>query len=81
MTDGEIIKQMRATLVPNGTAPIVQLFISGGYYKEEFVFQCIDYLEKKLIMVNIGMDTLSPIEGLAIDVLLDSAYIKRPKVE
>lgn len=70
-----IITKLRSTLQPQGTAPLVRLFLSkDAYFDVEFVNACIDQVEK--IHVGIVLEgEISTLEKLAIQVLLDSAYI------
>ena len=68
-----IINKMRERLVPKGTKQVVRLSIkSTAYFDYSFVTKCIDQVEKKTPMVAAGLDTFSPLELLAMEVLADS---------
>lgn len=73
--DMTIIERLRNNLQPTGTAPVVQLHLAGyGMFDSDFVAKCIDELERMEIRVAVG-DTISNLERLAYQLLLDSAYI------
>jgi hypothetical protein len=70
-----IISRLRATLKPQGTAPAVQLRLSGyGLFNADFITQCIDEAERLNIRVACG-DRPTALEKLALNLLLDSADI------
>jgi hypothetical protein len=81
MTDKEIIDLLRASLCNGEKGKAIRLdFKYGGqYFNTEFVKSCIDYLEKKIRIITISEDVASPLETLAITLLLDSAGIDIPK--
>ena len=66
MTEPSIIEQMRATLQPRGTAPIVRMHTlnSGMYLNHEFVTSCIDELERVALWAQCG-ELPNPLEKLA----------------
>ena len=75
--DMTLIERLRNNLQPKGTAPIVLLrpmHSSGIEMHSDFVTKCIDELERIEIRVATG-DTISNLEKLAFQLLLDSAYI------
>jgi hypothetical protein len=73
--DMTLIERLRHSLVPRGTAPVVQLRISGaGMFDKEFVDKCLDELERMPVRAMVG-DHPTHLEQLAYQVLLDSAYI------
>jgi hypothetical protein len=74
-----IVEEMREILVPRGTADIIRLNIGGdvGFYSGQFVRDCIDCLEKRLVECYILEDKPNPLETLALQVLMASAYIDR----
>jgi hypothetical protein len=75
--ENNMIKELRASLVPKGTLPVVRIFLKDNtYYKQEFVESCINELERKLLLVRAEMEELTPLEKLAIAVLVDSSYIE-----
>lgn len=77
MLDQDIIRRMRETLQPKGTAPIVLLcpiHSVGIEMHVDFVQKCIDELEQIPIRVALG-DMPTNLEKLAFQLLLDSAYI------
>jgi len=68
-----MIKKLRANLVPKGTKQVVRLSLnSAAYFDYSFITKCIDEVEKKSPIVAAGLDTFSPLELLAIEVLADS---------
>ena len=77
-----MIEAMRANLKPQGTKPVVRLFISGaGFFNTDFVTQCIDEIENKTAQVSAGLHTFTPLERLAIEVLANSANIEESNHE
>lgn len=77
--DRELLAQMREALRPQGTAPVVRLFLRDNtYYDEAYVKEILADLATKLTLIHAGLeDKLSPLEKLGVQVLLDSAYIKQ----
>lgn len=70
-----IVSRLRAALQPQGTAPIVQLDLNGcGLFNLDFITKCIDEIERMDIRIALG-DKPTELEKLAIQLLLDSAYI------
>lgn len=70
-----IIERLRANLKPTGTAPVVQLQTANyGMFNSDFVSKCIDEIERMNIRIACG-DKPTALEQLAIQLLLDSAYI------
>lgn len=67
---------MRAALVPQGTAPVVRIG-EPTYLDAKFVQDCINEAENVCRMVGAGLDTASPLERLAMHVLMQSAGITR----
>ena len=66
---------MRATLVPQGTAPVVGLGGKTMFFDAKFVQECIDEAERACR--NVGFcDKPTPLELLAMHLLCDSAGIK-----
>lgn len=78
MNDQEIIQRLRDTLVPAGTSPVVRLFFQNAYFSHDFVKECIDEVEKLQIGVILGVPATA-LQRLAMNALLDSAYIKLKK--
>ncbi len=77
MTDETIIRRLRNTLLPKGSAPIVLLNTLGPAGIEthvDFVQKCIDELEQMPVRAALG-DGPTNLEKLAYQLLLDSAYI------
>ena len=63
-----------------GTANVVRIGFSGnglaGYYHREFVEKCIAEMDSVMLRVAAGLDKATPLEALAIQLLMDSAYLK-----
>jgi|JI10StandDraft_1071094.scaffolds.fasta_scaffold1276100_2 hypothetical protein len=78
-----IFDRMRNVLQPRGTAEIVGLSMEGvgntAYFSKAFVHSCIDLLEKKALLAQIGVEPLNDLEKLAAQLLMDSAYIDLTK--
>lgn len=76
--DQDIIAQMKAELAPQGTAPLVRLFLrEASYFKKEFVDACIKEMET--LPARAAVDSkISALEKLAVRVLVDSAYLNQP---
>lgn len=65
---------MRAALVPRGTAPVVRLSIGpAAYFSVGIVQAALDEAESRCAQAASGLDTLTPLEILAIHLLHDSA--------
>lgn len=78
MNDATIIQQMRTALVRKGSAPLVRLSFTGaGFFNETFVQQCVDEVEKVTQLAASGIEQPSPLERLAIHLLMESAGIER----
>lgn len=79
----DIFKQLRETLVPQGTAPVVPIGFNdsglGGraFYDAEFIQRCINDMEARTL--SAVLDPLSDLEKLAFQLLLSSAYIETGK--
>lgn len=70
-----IIERLRANLKPIGTAPVVRLQLANyGMFDSDFISKCIDDIERLGIRCALG-DKITPLEQLAIQILMDSAYI------
>lgn len=68
----DVIKKLRETLVPQGSLPVVHLFLNkASYFNEKDVQDCINELQTSIQLES----QLSPLQRLATAVLLDSAYI------
>jgi len=76
-----IIEQLRNSLQPRGTAPIVILRPMGVGIElhADFVTKCIDELERMPLLAILGEEP-SNLERLAYMLLCDSAYIDIKKV-
>ena len=76
-----IIEQLRNSLRPKGTAPIVILRPMGVGIElhADFVTKCIDELERMPLLAILGEEP-SNLERLAYMLLCDSAYIDIKKV-
>ena len=72
-----MLDQIKSSLRPQGTEPLVRLFLnSSAYFQKEFVDECINDLEKAIINVNLG-EPMTSLQKLAVHVLMDFAYIER----
>jgi hypothetical protein len=79
MNRDNIILQMRESLVPKGTKPVVRLFLKdASFFNYEFITGCIDEINKRSLIVKAELDEFTPLEKLAMHVLFDSAYIAKP---
>jgi hypothetical protein len=73
--DMTLIERLRNALQPKGTAPVVQLRLSGyGMFNSDFVTKCLDELERMPMRAAVG-DGPTNLEKLAYQLLMDSAYI------
>jgi len=79
--DMTIIEQLRNSLQPRGTDPIVILRTMGVgiVLHADFVTMCIDELERMPMRAMLGEEP-SNLERLAYMLLCDSAYIEPKKV-
>lgn len=69
------IQQMECMLKPQGSKPVVRLFLKGSsYFDEKFVNACIKELKRLPIITAMG-ENISPLQKLGMIVLADSAYI------
>jgi hypothetical protein len=73
-THKEIIDHVKKTLSPQGTDPVVRLFLKNGtYVKKEFADKAIEELHKKLFFSEF-LPT-SNLEKIGMMVLYDSSYM------
>jgi hypothetical protein len=71
-TDGQLLAALRNSLQPKGTAPIVCLHLQGArFMNADFISKCLNELETAMVLGN----TLNSMERLALEVMLDSAYL------
>ncbi len=75
MSDRQHIETMRAALRRRGTSPVVRLQLNHAYFNEDYVQQCVDEVER--VIRRTPLEPASPLERLAIHLLLDSAGIER----
>ena len=69
----QIIPMLRESLQPRGNLPLVRLSIAGmGMFDKEFVTSCIDELEKKTQQASAGLYEFTPMDTLALHLLVDS---------
>jgi hypothetical protein len=74
----DVIKMLRESLHPAGTRPLIRLKIGGvGMFDADFVTSCIDDLESKSQQAAAGLYDFTPLDRLALQVLTDSAHLKR----
>lgn len=80
--DMTIIEQLRNSLQPRGTDPIVILrtMSVGIVLHADFVTKCIDELERMPMRAMLGEEP-SNLERLAYMLLCDSAYIEPKKMD
>lgn len=77
MSGIDFINIMERTLVPQGTLPLVRLFLKdSSYFSEEFIKSCIQEIERLPMNMALG-EKITPLQKLGMYVLLDSAYIER----
>lgn len=70
-----VIEQLRNSLQPQGTAPIISLQLRDRFFHLDFVQKCIDELEKMPLRAQLG-EPPTNLEKLAYMLLCDSAYIE-----
>lgn len=79
-----LIEYLRREFHPRGTAPLIEIgFLDGGldgraYLDFEFIQSAVTDMEHKLMLSHALGEPISPLEKLAIDLLLSSAYISEP---
>lgn len=72
-----VFEQLRNSLQPTGSLNVVSLRpIAYEYYPHDVVLQTIDYLERRVMMAEVGLDELSPSDKMVLWILLDAAGIK-----
>ena len=75
----DVLTKMKQELVPQGSAPLVRLFLNPAtYFDATFVAACISELAKLEMSAVLGCPP-SPLQRLAAHVLIDSAYITLEK--
>lgn len=75
-----LFDRMRADLRPQGTAPLVRLFIrDSSYYDVGFVERAVERARSRASTVAAGLDEFNELEQLGMRVLLDSAYLELTK--
>lgn len=75
----DLFEQLRTSLVPRGSAPLVRLFMrDAAYFDANFVQKAVAEARSRCTLAASGIDELSVLEQLALQLLCDSAYIKRP---
>ena len=77
----EITEQLKLSLSPKGTVQAVPLeFLhtrsGGGYVNVDFVHECIDEIDKVIFNSRVLGQRVSPLEKLAIMLLVESAGYK-----
>ena len=70
-----VIDDLKKNLICNNNMEIVVLELHNKFFNKPYVSDVIDCLERKLSNVSVGLDDISPLEKLAITLLLDSANI------
>lgn len=74
MTDREIFGSMLLQL-ENSRGKVKK--VGEGFYSTDFLTAVVMHAQSRVIMARTGLDELSVLERLAIDVLLDAFYIPR----
>ena len=70
---------MRAALLPNGSAPLVRLFMrDASYFDVTYVQRLVDVAQSRVGVAAMGLDELNDLERLGLQVLMDSAYLEFP---
>ena len=75
MTDRAIVGLLRKNLVARGTANVVRIQMQEpAIFRASFIQDAIDDLEHRLLLLRLDPgDVFSPLERLAIRVLIESA--------
>lgn len=68
-----ITRQMRENLEPKGALDVCYVHMNT-HYNKEFIWKCIDELEKMPMRMALG-DKPSCLEQLAYELLMESAYL------
>lgn len=77
MNHTDLIQNMKDALQPGGTSPIVRLFLrDSSYFNKDFIDSCIEELERLPVLITLG-EKMTPLQQLALYVLMDSSYIRR----
>jgi len=72
--DDLLFERLEKGLLPEGTAKVTRIHISK-YYKHNFIKKCLKELKIKNKMIECGLEELSNLEILAINILFNSAYM------
>lgn len=70
-----VIEDLKENLIYSNNREIVILELNNKYFNKPYILDAIECLDRKVFNVSIGMETISPLEKLAITLLLDSADI------
>ena len=70
-----IIDDLKKNLYLYKDSEVVVLELYDKFFNKSYVLEVIDCLDRKLVNVSIGLEEISPLEKLAIALLLDSANI------
>jgi len=74
----DLFEQLRTGLVPRGSAPLVRLFMrDAAYFNVDFVQKAVAEAKSRCALAASGVDELSVLEQLALQLLCDSAYIRK----
>ena len=73
-TEKSITQQMRDNLAPKGTADLCHIFMRCGHFEKDFIWKCIDELERMPMRAAVG-DTPTNLEKLAYELLMESSYL------
>jgi hypothetical protein len=77
-TPADLFAQMRASLQPRGSQPLVRLAMrDAAFFNVEYVQKAIDAAQSRCALVAQGLDELNELEQLALHLLCDSAGIRR----
>lgn len=73
-----LFEQLEHNLIGRSRS-VVHLDLTNKFFTAEFVEQCINEFAKVSAMTQAGINRVSPLERLAIMLLLDSAGIDLPQ--
>lgn len=80
----ELILHLRKSLISTGELPVPVGFFdchqSQVLYKQSFIKECIDDLDRRMLCAQVLGEKIGPIEALVIELLLSSTHISAPKI-
>jgi len=76
LTDKDIINRLKQYLKPQGTEPVVKLFLNRStFIDKRCVDKAIEEMEKNLFLAGTDIKPVSNLEIIGMMVLYDSAYM------